>query len=100
MAKLGWEDALIHLHEMGWDTDDIDAACDQLVEACTEGGEYEGNEPSELDAEQLEAIFGGDVSAGEQRAVVVLAELRAQEDPESDALQEALWDLEDFADGR
>lgn len=100
MAKLSWEDALVHLHEMGWDTDDIDAACDKLVEACTEDGDFEGNEPSELSTGQLTQVFGDEVSETEQQAVVVLAELRAQEDPDSEALQEALWDLDDFVDAR
>ena len=100
MAISSWEDALTHLHEMGWDTDDIDAACDKLVEACTEGGEFEGNEPSELDKAQLAEVLGDDYDENEQRAVVVIAELRAQEDPEAEALQEALWDLDDFVDAR
>lgn len=100
MASMSWEDALVHLHEMGWDNDDIDAGCDKLVEACTEDGDFEGNEPSELNAEQLQSIFGEDVSSTEQRALVVLAELRAQEDPEAEAMHEALWDLDDFVDAR
>ena len=68
MADDNWEDALVHLHEMGWETDDIDAACDTLVEACTDG-DYEGNEPSELDDEQLEEVLGGDYSARERQAL-------------------------------
>lgn len=101
MATMSWEDALVHLHEMGWDTDDIDAACDKLVEACTEGGDFEGTEPSEMNPGQLQEILGDEVSGGEAQAVVVLAELRAQaDDPELEAMQEALWDLDDFVDAR
>ncbi len=99
MADENREDALVHLHEMGWETDDIDAACDVLVEARTDG-DYEGHEPSELDDEQLEDVLVGEYSARERKALVVLAEIRAQQDPDGDAMREALWDLEEFADGR
>ena len=71
MADSNWEDALIHLHEMGWDTDDIDSACEALVEACREGI-FEGNEPSDLDGDQLKQILGNDMSTSEQEAVVSL----------------------------
>jgi hypothetical protein len=99
MADDNWEDALIHLHEMGWETDEIDAACDAIVEACTEG-DYEGNEPSELDDDQLEEVLGGDYAVSERKALAALAELRAQEDPDAEAMREALWDLEEFAESR
>src|SRR5688572_10006289 len=99
MADSNWEDALIHLHEMGWDTDDIDSACEALVEACREGV-FEGNEPSDLDSDQLKQILGGDMSSSEQEAVVTLAEVRAQEDPEAEAMREALWDIDEFAESR
>jgi hypothetical protein len=99
MADMNWEDALIHLHEMGWETDDIDAACDALVDACTDG-DFEGDEPGELDEDQLEQVLGEDTSPTERVAVVCLAELRAQQDPEAEAMLEALWDIEEFADGR
>src|SRR5262249_9517728 len=99
MADSNWEDALIHLHEMGWDTDDIDSACEALVEACREGI-FEGNEPSDLDSAQLKQILGGDMSSSEQEAVVCLAEVRAQEDPEAEAMREALWDIDEFAESR
>ncbi len=99
MADQNWEDSLIHLHEMGWDTDNIDAACDALVEACTEG-DFEGSEPSDLDPDQLSQILGNEISPSEQNAIVCLAEVRVQEDPEAEALLEALWDLDEFADSR
>lgn len=99
MADQSWEDSLILLHENGWETDDIDAACDALVEACTEG-DFEGSEPSELDDAQLASILGSDATAAERKAIVHLTEVRAQEDPEAEALTEALWDIEDFADSR
>ena len=99
MADSNWEDALIHLHEMGWDTDDIDSACEALVEACREGI-FEGNEPSDLDSDQLKQILGGDMSSSEQEAVVCLAEVRGQEDPEAEAMREALWDIDEFAESR
>jgi hypothetical protein len=99
MADSNWEDALVHLHEMGWDTDDIDSACDALVEACREGI-FEGNEPSDLDSDQLKQILGGEMSSSEQEAVVCLAEVRAQEDPEAEAMREALWDIDEFAESR
>ena len=99
MADQSWEDSLIHLHEMGWETDDIDTACDSLVEACTDG-DFEGSEPSELDDSQLAQIFGPDVSESERKAIAHLTEVRAQEDPEAEALAEALWDIDEFADNR
>jgi hypothetical protein len=99
MADSNWEDALIHLHEMGWDTDDIDSACDALLEACREGI-FEGNEPSDLDSDQLKQILGDDMNSSEQEAVVCLAEVRAQEDPEAEAMREALWDIDEFAESR
>jgi hypothetical protein len=99
MADSNWEDALIHLHEMGWDTDDIDFACEALVEACREGI-FEGNEPSDLDGDQLKQVLGDDMSTSEQEAVVTLAEVRAQEDPEAEAMREALWDIDEFAESR
>jgi hypothetical protein len=99
MADSNWEDALIHLHEMGWDTDDIDSACEALVEACRDGI-FEGSEPSDLDSDQLKQILGNDMSGSEQEAVVCLAEVRAQEDPEAEAMREALWDIDEFAESR
>jgi len=99
MADMNWEDALIHLHEMGWDTDDIDSACEALVEACSDGL-FEGTEPSELEPDQLEQVLGGEMSRTEREAVVCLAEVRAQEDPEAEAMREALWDIDEFADSR
>lgn len=99
MADSNWEDALIHLHEMGWDTDDIDSACEALVEACTDGA-FENTEPSELDPDQLAQVLGDEYSPSERDAVVLLAEMRAAEDPETDAMREALWDIDEFADSR
>ena len=99
MADGNWEDALIHLHEMGWDTDDIDSACDALVEACTDGA-FEGIEPSELAPEELAQILGDDMTPTERDALVRLSEVRALEDPEADALREALWDIDEFAESR
>ncbi len=99
MADSNWEDALIHLHEMGWDTDDIDSACEALVEACTDGA-FEGSEPSDLDSDQLRQVLGSEPSQSELEAVVCLAEVRAQEDPEAEAMREALWDIDEFAESR
>ena len=70
-----------------------------LVEACREGI-FEGNEPSDLDSDQLKQILGDDMSSSEQEAVVCLAEVRAQEDPEAEAMREALWDIDEFAETR
>ena len=45
-------------------------------------------------------ILGGEMSSSEQEAVVFLAEVRAQEDPEAEAMREALWDIDEFAESR
>ena len=99
MADSKWEAALIHLHEMGWDTDEIDSACEAVLDACS-GGLFDDTEPRELDADQLAQILGDEVDASECAAIVRLAEVKAREDPEAEAMQEALWDIDDFADSR
>ena len=34
---MNWREALVVLNDAGWETDDIDAACERLAEACTDG---------------------------------------------------------------
>lgn len=99
MGELSWEDALVHLHEMGWDTDDIDSACETVVEACTDG-DFEGSEPTDLSRDELEQILGRELEASERHALVRLASMHGQQDDEGEALREALWDLDEFAYGR
>ena len=42
-----WRDALMKLHVAGWNTDDIDSACEALAQACDEGS-LEGFEICDL----------------------------------------------------
>ena len=44
---MNWREALVVLNDAGWETDDIDAACERLAEACTDG-EFEDLEIEDL----------------------------------------------------
>jgi hypothetical protein len=53
-----WQDALMLLHERGWDGELIDGACTALVEACADG-EFEGREVAGLTPEETRRVAGG-----------------------------------------
>lgn len=93
---LSWQDALLKLHVRGWDTDDIDLAAEALLEACTEG-DFEGTEISALGDGDVVQILEQRVPEDECRALRVIGQVRAQQGPESDALQRAIYDLDAFA---
>lgn len=84
------------LHVAGWDTDDIDAACEALAEACDEGP-YEGSEILDLGEDQVARVLGSAPPADQTRALLRVAELRNRVDPEAEALRRALYDLDAFA---
>ncbi len=89
-----WRDALMRLHVAGWDTDDIDAACAALAEACDEEA---GVGVQELSSARVRSVLGVEVGEGEVSALRILAALRAGVGAESEALREALYDLDAFA---
>lgn len=91
-----WQDALMRLHVSGWDTDEIDAACDALAEACDEGA-LEGTPIAELTAEQIGTVLENPLSPGDAAALRVVADLRHQVGSEAEALRAALYDLDAFA---
>ena len=61
-----WRDALMRLHVAGWDTDDIDAACAALADACDEEA---GVGVEELSSEQVRAVLEVEVREAEVSAV-------------------------------
>jgi len=91
-----WRDALMRLHVAGWDTDDIDAACEALVSACEEGP-ASGAEVTELTAAEVRDILETPVADEEISALLTVAALRAMEGAEAQQLREALYDLDAFA---
>lgn len=99
MGELTWEDALVHLHELGWESDDIDSACEALVEACTDGI-FEGTEPTDLADEEIEQILGSELEPAARQALARLASMLGEQHAEAEALREALSDLDEFAYGR
>ena len=62
---MAWQDALMKLHVGGWDTDDIDAACEALCEACREG-RLAGTEIAELTPDQVRSVLETDVPSAER----------------------------------
>jgi len=90
---LAWQDAVMRLHIGGWDTDDIDAACEALVEA----SEGSGSELRALTRAQVEDILETKVEENEVPALLLIARLRASESTDAHALREALYDLDAFA---
>lgn len=95
-GNLPWRDALMRLHVGGWDTDDIDAACEALVEACEED-ESAGFALGDLTAAEVDDILEADVAADEVPALLALARVRSSQGDDARALQEALYDLDAFA---
>lgn len=91
-----WQDALMKLHVRGWDTDDIDGAAEDLLEACTEG-DFEGTRILDLSVPDTARALGASPPEDEIRALLVVADLRAREGPEASALHRALYDLDAFA---
>ena len=88
-----WQAALLRLCRRGWDTDEIDAACEALIEACETGGR-----PLEaLTADDVDDILDVDVHPAEVPALVAVARARSGAGPDADALQRALYDLDAFA---
>jgi hypothetical protein len=91
-----WREALLKLHARGWNTDEIDAACETLAEAC-EAGAFQGAGIGELSAEQVGSVLESALPAAETEALRRVADLRHRVGKEADALRAALYDLDAFA---
>ena len=91
-----WRDALMKLHVAGWNTDDIDSACEALAQACDEGS-LEGFEICDLSADQVRGVLASPVATDEADALRRVADLRHRVGPETEALRAALFDLDAFA---
>lgn len=91
-----WRDALMQLHVRGWDTDDIDSACEAIVDACLDR-ELSGITLDALEIVDIRNILEVDVVAIEAPALVALARTYADGGSEARALREALFDLDAFA---
>lgn len=93
---MGWRDDLLRLHTHGWNTDDIDEACEALHEACDQG-EYEGSKVSDLTLAEVKSVLKVDLESGLLRSLQAIAELRSRQSPDAGDLQQALYDLDAFA---
>jgi hypothetical protein len=92
-----WRDALLALHDNGWDADDIDSACEALIEACDEGA-YAGLELSALSLLDAVKILDVELDDDEVLSLLEIAEVRSQQDSAAArALHNALYDLDAFA---
>lgn len=91
-----WQEALLTLHVGGWDTDDIDDACETLAEACDEGI-LGANEVVDLDADDVRSVLDNELSVEEADALILIADLRQQVGGDAEALGDALYDLDAFA---
>jgi len=92
-----WEGSLLYLHDQGWNSDDIDSACEALADACLEG-EHEDLEIDELEPEHVRAVLGVEIDDRLAMALTDVAWVRAQDGPDASSLAEALFDLDAFAD--
>jgi hypothetical protein len=91
-----WRDALMRLHVAGWDTDDIDGACEALAEACEE----RGDDPAEvtgLTVAEVRDILEIEIGDDEVPALLTLTALHSTQGAEAGELRKALYDLDAFA---
>jgi hypothetical protein len=91
-----WQDALMRLHVRGWEPDDIDAACEALREACSEGA-HAGAQLASLTPSQVGRVIGQTLGEDEVAALLRVAELHGREDADGELLRAALYDLDAFA---
>ena len=87
-----WRDALMRLHLAGWDTDDIDAACEAVEEAAGSGVSI-----GELSSAEVRDALESEVRDDEVSALLTIADLRARQGAEAQSLRDALYDLDAFA---
>lgn len=91
-----WEDALLRLNAAGWETDDIESACEALIEAC-ESGEASDYEVTELGKDDVEEILDVDVDPQLVPSLLSVAEQMSRADADTRDFREALYDLDAFA---
>jgi hypothetical protein len=94
---MNWREALVVLNDAGWETDDIDAACERLAEACSDG-EFEDLEIEDLETEQIADALEVDVDSEIGSALALVAIVRARSDDDAEELGRALFDLDAFVD--
>ncbi len=91
-----WRDALMRLHVSGWDSGDIDAACETLIETCEEDPESQ-LELATLGPSRVREILGTRIADDEVAALLQVAAVRSSQGAEGQALRDALYDLDAFA---
>jgi hypothetical protein len=74
---------------MGWESEDIEGACDALNEICDETGE----DPREMTPRQVEDSIGDELTAEERRSFQLLASVFAADDEDAAELRANLWEL-------
>jgi hypothetical protein len=94
---MDWREALVILNDAGWETDDIDAACERLADACGDG-EFEELEIEDLETEQIAEALEVDLDAEVASALAAVAAVRARSDDDAEELGRALFDLDAFVD--
>jgi hypothetical protein len=92
-----WQEALMMLHERGWNGELIDEACSALVESCSEG-EFEGREVGGLTPSETGRVLKNQILDDESSALCQLAEVHDRADRDGDTMRAALRDLDAFAD--
>jgi len=92
-----WQEALMLLHERGWQGELIDEACDALLEACAEGTLL-GKLPTELSENEVTAVLRQNPDPEEVLALQLVADTWDRGSSDGDALRAALVDLDAFAD--
>jgi hypothetical protein len=93
---MGWRDALLRLHNGGWNADDIDKACATVHDACDEG-KCEGTEVGDLTLTQLRSVLHLGLDEHVLRSLQTIAALRRCQDHDAEELRRALYDLDAFA---
>lgn len=91
-----WRDTLMRLHVAGWNSDDIDDACEALAEACDDGA-HAGTAIDALTPDQVRATVKEPLETRVAAALVTIADLRRQGTTAADELRTALYDLDAFA---
>lgn len=91
-----WRESVLRLHAAGWGTDEIHEAAEVLAEACREG-EFIGIEIRGLSAAHVRQLLGTRLDENVRHALLHVADLLEQQTEVSDALREALFDLDAFA---
>jgi hypothetical protein len=92
-----WQEALLVLHQRGWNGELVDDACAQLVEALLEG-DLVGRAARDLTPPEVSAALGQSLAEDEARALVRVSEVHDRTNAEGQGLRDALRDLDAFAE--